>query len=230
MIRWRYPFSEFNSDFEAPVMRAFRDLTSPGALVLDVGASFGLYSVFAARLVGDGGRVFAFEPSSVADVLTDHLRLNGVADRVEVLRMIVGDDAGEAELWESTDSMFASVSRAAAERGASPNGKTQRHLRPMTTLDAFCASRQIAPDVVKIDVEGAEGRVLRGASDFLAKGRGHIFLEVHPSVLMDLGETPDELSAYLERRGWGMTHIYQRGDATDPAATLHYLCAPLGRP
>jgi FkbM family methyltransferase len=222
-LRWRYPFSEFNTDFEAPALSAFRQVTRPGATVLDVGANFGLFTVYGARLVGSAGRVFAFEPSHVADVLADHVELNRVADRVDVLRVMVGDTTGEGEFWEAPDSSFSSMSESAAARGATGNGGALRHVRPMTTVDAFCAEYQVNPDVLKIDVEGAEGKVLRGAREFLAKRHGHIVLELHPSVLTDLGERSDDVLAELSSLGWTSTRIFERGEPGDPAATVHYV-------
>jgi FkbM family methyltransferase len=222
-LRWRYPFSEFNTDFEAPALSAFRQVTRPGATVLDVGANFGLFTVYAARLVGQSGHVFAFEPSRAADVLADHVELNRVADRVDVLRVMLGDSAGDGELWESSDSSYSSMSESAAARGAAGNGGTRKYVHPMTTLDIFCSEQGIIPDVVKIDVEGAEANVLRGAKEFLAKRHGHIVLEMHPSVLADLGERSDDLFAELAGLGWTSMKIFERGKPGDRAATVHYV-------
>lgn len=229
-MRWRYPFSEFNREFEAPVLHALRGVARPGALVLDVGANFGLFTIYAARLVGEHGHVIAFEPSSTADALADHARLNRVEDRVEVLPMMVGEDAGEGELWEAPDSTFSSISRSAAARGDSASGHTRRLVRPMTSIDRFCDERQLLPDLIKIDVEGAEGKVLRGARNFLAKRHGHIVLELHPSVLHDLGEKSGDVLREIEDQGWTATKIHERGEPTDPAATVHYVfSAPASR-
>jgi FkbM family methyltransferase len=223
--RWRYPFSEFDAEFEAPVLRAFREVTTPGAVVFDIGANFGLFTIYGARLVGSRGRVFAFEPSRAADALADHARLNGVEDRVEILRMMVGASIGEAAFWEAPDTTFSSISEAAAARGAGGNGGPQRRLRPMTTIDAFCEEHQVVPDVIKIDIEGAEGNALRGAAGFLARRRGHLVLELHPSVLRELGEDVGDLLAELDRQGWRPKRVFARGDEADPASTVHYVCS-----
>ena len=224
--RWRYPYSEFNSDFEEPVLRVFEDRVRPGSVVLDIGASFGLYTVVAGRRVGAAGRVFAFEPSRVAETLTDHLRLNSLVDRVEVIQSVVTDEVGRIDFWEGDDTMFSSVVPTAATRGSPAGRAVRRRALPTTTIDVFCISRTIIPDVVKSDVEGAEARVLRGAEEFLRHRSGSIFLEVHPSVLNELGETYESLNKWLESRGWSGTQLYSRGDAADSAATLHLLYEP----
>jgi hypothetical protein len=95
----------------------------------------------------------------------------------------------------------------------------------MTTIDAFCAEHRIVPDVIKIDIEGAEGKALRGAANFLARRRGHLVLELHPAVLRDLGEDVDDLIGRLQGLGWTPKKIFTRGDESDSASTVHYVCS-----
>ncbi len=225
-FRWRYPYSDFNRTFEEPILRAFQDRIAPGSTVLDIGASFGLYSVVAGRGVGGGGRVFSFEPSRIADVLDDHLELNGVARQVEVVRVVVSDEVGEVDFWEGDDTMLASIAQTAAERGVLDGNHITRRLRPAITLDAFCLSREIVPDVVKIDVEGAELRVLKGAESFLARRQGCVVLEVHPWAMNALGDSEDTMWSLLNSYGWTGKHLYSRASPTDRDATLHYICEP----
>jgi FkbM family methyltransferase len=232
-FRWRYPFSEFDRDFERPVHATFCSLLRPGMTVLDIGASFGLYSVVAGRRVSDHGRVFAFEPlPTVATVLADHLALNNVADRVEVVPMVVTDTSGQIELWEPARDRLASISKLAAtgRTEGTDGGPLRRHVVPATTIDEFCHVRRIEPDLIKIDVEGAEGSVLRGARRFLDRRQGQIILEVHPWALERFGEVSERLLAYLNAAGWSAIELYARGDRDNPAATVHYLCEPVCRP
>ena len=226
VFRWRYPHSEFDGSFEEPILRVFQERITPGSTVLDVGANFGLYSVVGGRCVGEHGRVFSFEPSRMASVLADHLRLNGVAGRVDILRLVVSDEVGEVEFWEGDDTGLASIARAAAERGVDEGHDITRRICPATTLDAFCSSRKIAPDVIKIDVEGAELKVLRGAETFLRERQGSILLEVHPWALGEFGDTQETMWSWLDSLGWTATHLYSRGSSTNPDATLHFLCEP----
>jgi FkbM family methyltransferase len=227
-FRWRYPYSEFDRDFEQPVQEAFSNLLRPGMTVLDIGASFGLYSLVAGRRVGERGRVFAFEPlPSALVVLRDHVALNRLTQRVEVVPMVVTDTPGEVELWEPARDRQASISKqAAVPHGGAAGAPLRRHVVSATTIDEFSTARGIEPDVIKIDVEGAEANVLRGARRFLERGKGHIILEAHPSALAHFGETTDGLLADLTDSGWTATEVYARGDPNDPAATLHYVCEP----
>jgi FkbM family methyltransferase len=226
VLRWRYPYSEFDRGFEEPMLRAFQERIAPGSTVLDVGASFGLYSVVGGRRVGEHGRVFSFEPSRMASVLADHLRLNGLARRVDILRVVVSDEVGEVDFWEGDNTSLSSIARAAAERGLDEGRDITRRVCPTTTLDAFCRSKEIAPDVVKIDVEGAEMKVLRGAETFLRSHHGCVLLEVHPWAMGEFGDTQDAMWSWLDSLGWTATHLYSRGSSTNPDATLHFLCEP----
>jgi FkbM family methyltransferase len=230
-FRWRYPFSEFDRDFEQPVQEAFWKLLRPGMTVLDIGASFGLYSVVAGRRVGERGRVFAFEPlPRAAAALVDHIALNGLTARVEVVPMVVTDTPGEVDLWEPARDRLASISKEAAiTRETAANAPPRRHAVSATSIDEFSRARGIEPDLIKIDVEGAEASVLRGGKGFLERGSGQLILEVHPWALAHFGETTDGLLTDLREAGWTATKVYARGDPNDPSATIHYICEPSTR-
>lgn len=218
LLRLKPPFHEVANDYEEAPFTAFRAAVFPGAVVLDVGASFGLYSIGAARR---GAAVVAFEPGSgTAGLLREHLRLNGVP-QVEVVDAAVTDSDGRQEFWEQATSLGASLSRAAAEAGAPfVEGRlVAREVRALT-LDAFCEERGSWPDVVKIDVEGAEARVLRGATRLLGRHHGAIFLEVHPWALEQLGDSADATLALLEDANWTAELLGTDGN------TAHYVCRP----
>jgi FkbM family methyltransferase len=162
----------------------------------------------------------------MASALADHLRLNGVAGRVEILPLVVSDEVGEVDFWEGDNTSLASIVRVAAERGVEEGHEITRRVCPTTTLDDFCRSRRIVPDVIKIDVEGAELKALRGAETFLRSRRGSILLEVHPWAMGEFGDTQEAMWSWLDSLGWTASHLYSRGSSTNPDATLHFLCEP----
>lgn len=154
--------------------RAFRAAVRPGAIVLDVGANVGAYTLLFAQWAGRSGRVFAFEPSpSASRSLRRHLELNG-AGNVEVIEAAVCDRQGAATLYDDGFGGRSSLMGSAEHR----RGVTVR----TTTIDVFCKERSLAPDVVKLDVEGAELDVLKGARRTLAAEKTVAFVEFHPSV------------------------------------------------
>jgi len=215
----RAPFDEISNDYEAAPFRAYRDAIEEGATVFDIGASFGLYSIAAGRAIGPGGHVVAFEPAqATAALLLSHLSMNGVADRVEVVERVVDEASGESEFWEQSTSLGASLARATALAGQPfVVGELVKTICVSVNIDDFCAERALHPDVLKIDVEGAEARVLRGARTFLRAGRGTILLEVHPWALEQLGDTEDAVHEELRAAGWVTEQLATDGN------TVHYL-------
>jgi len=171
---------------------AFRAAVAPGATVLDVGANLGAYTLLFATWTGPGGRVIAFEPApQAANGLRRQLVLNELDDRVEVVQTAVADRIGSAP--------FVSEGASGANQLA-PGAADQRAITvPTTTIDAFCEARGVRPDVIKIDVEGAELDVLRGARRTLARPGVRAFLELHPAAWAARGVTQhdivEELSA-----------------------------------
>jgi FkbM family methyltransferase len=164
---------------------AFRAATRPGELVLDVGANVGAYTLLFAQWVGPTGRVVAFEPAAeAAAALRAHLVLNGVDGRVEVSEAAIADRQGTARF---------SGRAAAGGNAIVPDGTPGSVDVQTTTLDAFCHGRQLQPAVIKVDVEGAELHVLRGAREACADPGVRVFVEFHPSAWPSFGVTPDDL-------------------------------------
>ncbi len=212
------------SEWEAPLYAAFKEALRPGLTVLDVGASFGLYAIAAARLGAAAGRVVALEPARAsAAALGLHLEWNGVADLVEVVEAAAAERDGEEPFWEQETSFVASlVESAARQEGASFATPVSASRVPAVTLDGLCARRGLDPDVVKIDAEGGEARVLRGGRALLARRRAVVFLELHHDVVAEAGGSAGDVFRELERAGWRWREV-----ATEAAAG-HYVCTPAG--
>jgi FkbM family methyltransferase len=171
---------------------AFRAAVRPGATVLDVGANVGAYTLLFARWAGPNGRVVAFEPApDAAAGLRRHAALNGLTATIDVQQSAVAGSVGTARFACSE------ASGANAIVDGAPGLNTIEVAT--VTLDAFCAGRRIHPDVIKIDVEGAELDVLKGARQMLASGTAQVFLELHPAAWKARGigeqEIRDELAA-----------------------------------
>jgi FkbM family methyltransferase len=173
---------------------AFRTAVRPGSTVLDVGANIGPYALLFAQWVGPTGRVIAFEPApdSVAG-LREQLRLNDLSDRVEVVQSAVADVVGSASF--ESDGVSGSNAIVTAATGV-------RLITVATiSIDAFCAGHGVRPDVIKIDVEGAELDVLRGARHTLAASPVDVFMEFHPAAWASRGFTGDAIRTELAAQG-----------------------------
>ncbi len=175
---------------------AFRQAIGPKGVALDVGANVGAYALLLGRWVGASGRVFAFEPSpSAYDGLTTHVRMNRLDGVVTAVCAAVSERVGtQPFIVEAT----AGEGRLAARSSTRPTVDVD-----VTTIDAFCAQAGIVPDFVKVDVEGAELEVLRGARETLARTRGRLalFVELHPALWAERGLTRDDVEDELGRMG-----------------------------
>jgi FkbM family methyltransferase len=171
---------------------AFREAVGEGHTVIEAGANAGAYTVLFARWVGPRGKVYAFEPvPAIATLLAGQLRLNGVADRVTIVPSALGAAQGTMALlapgWSGINR--APVSSQEADAAIEV---------PVTTIDDFCARERVAPDVIKIDVEGAELAVLQGARKTIASSPGlRLFAEWHPGLWPQYGIPPDAIKAEL---------------------------------
>jgi FkbM family methyltransferase len=175
---------------------AFREAVREGDTVIEAGANAGAYTVLFARWVGPAGRVYAFEPvPSIAQMLAAELRLNGVAERVTIVPSALGASQGTVALVAPG---LSGINRAAC----SPQEAAGAIRAPLTTIDDFCGRERIVPNVIKIDVEGAELDVLRGARNTLASSGGaRIFAEWHPGLWPSYGISAESIRAELAAQG-----------------------------
>ena len=154
--------------YERHMQRLFCEHIRPGATVFDVGANAGFFTLLASKLVGDSGRVYAFEPlPRNLDFLERHVQLNELAN-VHVEALAIAATSGEAHFR---------IARHASMGGLSEGGA----LRVVTaSLDDLIASGRVArPGFIKMDIEGAESDALRGATELLAGGPLTIALSTH---------------------------------------------------
>jgi len=200
---------------------AFRAALRPGDVALDVGANVGAYTILFGLWTGQTGRVLAFEPAPEAYAgLRRHVELNRLAETVETLRMAVSDRVGEAE--------FVSLGSQGTNHLVGVDGGTAGVIRvPTTTIDTVCAERKLHPRVIKIDVEGAELSVLRGARATIAgmAPDAGVFVEMHPAAWRTLGLSVDDIRRELATQGLRAVPLRD----TDDPWTLDGECMRLAR-
>ncbi len=171
--RWWLPASRgkvlriLGGSYEPEQTHLFETHVGQGATVLDVGAHVGYYTLLSATLAGSAGRVVAFEPNPAnAAFLRRHVEMNGfctvrvdqaaVSDRAGTARFEFGSGSGTGHLAEDGPVMVRTV-----------------------TVDDVCGEHGLVPAAIKIDVEGAEAAVLRGAAETLGRARPVVFLSTH---------------------------------------------------
>ena len=170
--------------WEPDVCAMIQRFVKPGWICVDVGANIGRMTLLLARLVGPYGRVIAFEPlPSNARLLQEKCAFWHYRERVRVENMAVSDGSDD-HLW-----LFPGRGRGCAEwniMGYDINGnKTEPEMEiAATSLDAyFPVSSHL--DLVKIDVEGAEAKVLAGMRRLLHEARPIVLVEFHDEVGWD---------------------------------------------
>lgn len=179
----------------------FLERVKPGDMVLDIGGHFGQYAVLLAALAGETGRVLTFEPDPAAQkVLRQNLALNKLTERVKVESVALFDEEGEHEFFSNgADSMS---SLALSGLGTNSSAPTVERYRVRTTrLDDYLDSAKLAsPTLVKLDTEGAEINILRGAKALLASDVT-IVCELHPYVWPEFGTGFDEFLSLVKDAG-----------------------------
>lgn len=192
------------------VWRACRAVLQPGQVFYDIGANAGYMATKVGIELEDRVTVLAFEPQpSLAHATANSLAANGLG-KARVLQVLLGAEDGTADLFLSRHAIHASL--AAREQGS-------RRLRlPMIRLDTLVDRFDAPPpDVIKIDVEGAEFDVFRGGQDVLRRGLPAILFECDAN-LGRFGRSPAEVLEFL--RSLGYPDFY----AVDPGG-----CRPIER-
>jgi FkbM family methyltransferase len=173
---------------------------SEGDTVIDVGAHVGYYALNFARAVAPQGRVIAFEPDPVnVGRLRRNLALNGFTERVSVVESIATDNTSRAKLYLAPRGQSGGNSVYPAMAAADTFVECEA-----TTIDVFCFDNGIAcVRVLKIDVEGHEAAVLRGARSMLKERRIDIvMLEYRASWVTALESDPDRFDEPLKSAGY----------------------------
>jgi FkbM family methyltransferase len=138
----------------------------PGQTFFDIGANTGYFSLLGSRSVGASGRVVAVEPlPRNIEFLERHLAMNGISN-VHVVGKAISDYRGTARFCVDGHS-------------TSRFSDSGRMLVQVTTLDDLVKELGCPPDVMKVDIEGAEMELLRGAKQVLENDRPVIFLALH---------------------------------------------------
>lgn len=177
---------------------AFKSMLRPGGIALDIGANVGCYSLLFGQWVGPSGKVFAFEPASETHRnLRRHIKLNSLDAVITPVEAAVSDT--------KTTARFLKLDNHGMNRLAlsSEQAEQSRVVEvATTTVDEFCKHAGVVPDLIKIDVEGFELNVLRGARETIkaAGERLALFVEIHPTTWREMGLSKDDFIRELERQ------------------------------
>lgn len=175
--------------------RLFNEYDSP--TFVDIGAHIGYFTIYAGKLIGSSGHVISIEPNLKHYTrLLKNIKINGLDENTLIFNLALSDKDGMATMEGFDERVLHEVG----------GGNIQ-----VVTFDRFCAEENIWPDIIKIDVHGAEGKVLAGMSETLHNKVSHLFCELHGNLL---GYTIREILHILEAAGLEVSEFAKHRDSS----------------
>jgi len=184
--------------------RKLVELAKGKSVVFDIGAHIGICALPISRVIKKGGLCYSFEPAEAnRKHLETHLKINNVGN-VIVVPYLVGDKCCDCVEFHESSSDSGMNSLCQPENKGLLYNKV---VKEQITLDSFVTKNGCIPELMKIDVEGAEISVLRGAEDVLMKYHPEIILSIHPKHIKRLGHTVSELMALAHELDYQIYNI-----------------------
>ncbi len=183
-------FTDNDPDMRLEIER-FVQLVRGKNCFLDIGSLYGIFSLTFTAL-NQNGKAFAIEPSPKCfKVLELNRKLNPDKDIIPI-NLALGPEQGQLDMHYEWIHLI-----------ANHNSPKQHPIQvEMITLDQFVESNEVKPDIIKIDVDGYEGPVIRGGHNFLSKSDPIIFLELHGEWIKRYSHTPDSIANTLKDYGY----------------------------
>jgi FkbM family methyltransferase len=181
----------YGAQREREEMSFIAEIVKPGMQVVDAGAHIGYTSAYFASLVGEPGRVFAFEPG-VNNLPYLRANLRSFAN-VTIVEKALSNSCGTATfLLEDLSGQNNSLVSDAHLRKAAAKAFVGANIRTVEvetiTLDAFCGAQRVAPHLIKIDAEESELAILEGMRELMRCAKPAIIIEMwdHQEAILDL--------------------------------------------
>ncbi len=223
---WRRNMRWAKHEPETPYLA---DLLSGAPVCLHVGASDGRHSYVMTQVAPDA-RIYAFEPSAFTfEVLKTCLAWHGIGRQVTPVHAAVSDMPGELLLVtpKKTSGRMGRAYAFVAE--TPPEGKVRPDLEdagvelqptPVVTLDDYCSKHGVGRvDFIRMDIEGAEQKALKGAVGVIDRDNPHVLIEIHPAMLAErFGGSADEVVELFRSRGYRMFAL--NGDRLEERTTV----------
>ena len=186
----------------------------------DIGAHIGLVSIPAAFIMDQNSKIVAFEPSDKNyKHLKNHIRANNFSKKIKLYKKLVGEKNCKKNFYYSKyESPLNSIIK--VKQIEKYNSQSINQI----SIDYFCKKSGIFPDIIKIDVEGAELNVLKGAKETILKYKPIIYLSVHPSHLVELGFDLKQLNHVIKLLDYTIEDF--RGNKVNNIKFSEYILKP----
>ncbi len=202
--------------YDVYFLKFLEGINLKGKTFFDVGAHIGYSSLVVSKLAAGKAKIAAFEPNEFnRERLNLHIQENGkIGSAISVYPIALSDKNGNQEFvftnnvdgWTSSGSFLAAAHTRLDHDVYEKELGFKRALVPTMTLDAFAQKEKLTPDVIKIDVEGAEHLVLQGAIRTLGKHHPVILMELH-SIFATV-----ESLGILSSQGYSITVLFEDPD------------------
>lgn len=221
----------FQGAFERESVAAVQRYLKPGDVALDIGANIGCYALLFSKIVGEHGKVVAFEPMGWAwRKLTRNKGLNAFTTNLVLEKCAVGDRPATAQRVRFRTSW----------RIFGADDPPQEEVVDVVTLDQYVEEHLLEKvDFIKLDVDGFEYKVVRGGKRTLLKYRPIFMLELGSYTLESTGDRLEDLVDCLYDLGYailwekGLYRFKDRAEVTaavPPDSTINVICVPSPSP
>ncbi len=205
--------SIFFKNFEKEELRFFSKYIKKDFVVFDIGANIGLHSLYASKLVGSNGKVFSFEPvKKTYERLKENVEQNNI-NNIYSYNIALSDQNGKETITTSLDGFDAWNSIAGNQKIIGENFSEETII--MRTIDDFvkehCSNIKI--DFIKIDTEGWELNVLKGAKDYLTNNDPILMVEYALNVLENFDRKLEDIYDVLTDYGYNLYRYNHKRDS-----------------
>jgi FkbM family methyltransferase len=200
-LSWHGVFEPFETAF-------FKDRIRPGQTIVDIGANIGYFTLLFAQLVGPGGHVYAFEPDPLNfGILKKNVKINGYSN-VTLERTALSDTNGKLKLYRSQDNM-------GDHRTYDPGVSRETiEINCVRLDDYFAKAKKKTVDILKMDIQGAEGQALSGMLEIARQSPDLILMtEYMPEGLARCGTDPSQYLKMLRSIGLSIYYVDRRQGA-----------------
>lgn len=206
--------------YEPASMLAVQRFLFPGAVLFDVGANVGLYTLVGSRRVGATGHVYAFEPSSRERVILEQNVTRNHCGNVTVIPSAASDRGGMGTLRVAGGQHRGQNTLAPTFAYPSVNVAREESVSLVSLDDLWRAQTLRRPDMLKIDAEGSELHVLRGAAGLLRDAMPVVVFEINDALLEASGASRAAVEQLLTSFGYRLSRLDEATAALEPITTL----------
>ena len=184
-----------NKIYEKNETNFVKDSVNKGDIVIDIGANIGYYTLMFAKLVGDTGKIYAFEPDPKNfSILEKNIQVNGY-NNIILEKKAVSNKLGKSTLYMNENSAGSSMHK--------PNNVVNQIYVDLITLDNYFEVNTITPDFIKIDIEGYELNALKGMESILqSSDKTKIMIEYNPLTKKEFNSDPMDNLTFLSELGF----------------------------